>query len=37
MATGELESAAAAASILIAISLLSLVVFEKYIKGKEYF
>jgi len=37
MATGELEAAAAAASILIAISLISLVIFEKYFKGKNYF
>jgi len=32
-----LEAAAAAASVLIAISLISLVIFEKYFKGKNYF
>ncbi len=35
--TGQLETAAAAASILIAISLISLVIFEKYFKGKALY
>lgn len=35
MATGSLETAAAAASILIIISLVSLVVFEKFFRGKH--
>lgn len=35
MATGNLETAAAAASILIIISLVSLVVFEKFFRGKH--
>ncbi|MCP4220172.1 MAG: ABC transporter permease subunit [bacterium] len=35
--TGDLEAAAAAASILIAISIISLVVFEKYFKGKALY
>jgi len=37
LSTGDLEAAAAAASVLIAISLISLVIFEKYFKGKNYF
>lgn len=37
MSTGDLEAAAAAASVLIVISLLSLVIFEKYIKGKNHY
>jgi len=37
MSTGELEAAAAAASVLILMSLVSLVIFEKFFRGKNYF
>ena len=37
MSTGELEAAAAAASVLILLSLVSLVIFERFFKGKNYF
>lgn len=36
MSTGDLEAAAAAASVLIMLSLFSLVIFEKFFKGKNY-